>query len=1164
MAGGDEGTKKRLKLDELKEILRAADPAVLLITPRILRRIVQAEFKVPLLAVQIPHERCQVFDRQVLFRHAEQEELGIEPDRQLPPIVIVMARPTAEELAELDRDTLLLKFWRHLFHAHLHIELNQQIAAGRLTPEHVQQRIRALGQAEFGEMRSVLEQEGFLLPGDEDPTRVYIEFAATYLEIRYFWTNLLPTYFPAIRDFVAVDRLLALDVDADAVFHRTRLAGAPDPVIRSDTSSDESNDFYFRLQAMADRAAQQGDTIRAAILRTRAMRVAPAAWTQKTRLQAHAELEKLTQRLAAALGLSTDAQIAWLSVLPSLLDKADQGKWPDEARLLYDLQNVCVEHERKLYALDLVEWVVSAGVRPIQRELHSLVLVRTSKHLRSAAQRLTQSRIADDDRQQLGKLLREAVQISEDRLREKFRPILTDALHDVNLRPANAPERAGFNKLVEELLDRITDFGFFTFSDLRDCLARNPVKMADLVDPHSFWRGDALLRLDRRLATLMDGVYRRGEFYLRWLERISSLNFGTETGRFLTINLTVPFGGALVLLEGVEKLVLYYFNRWTGQALSVYPLWTFPLLGLFFLGLIHLPALRRGVREGCRVFGRALHLTMVVAPGRFFRLPIFKQIAQSWPFLLFQWYVLKPLVLCGLIWLRWPDQTWSRPEVAVAVYLSAALVLNSRLGFAVTEAIFELLVLFYSFVRFDMLRGLVRWTLWFFKKVSDAFELVLYSVDEWLRFKSGENRVGTLLRGVAGVLWFPIGYITRLYFLTMIEPSINPLKLPLSSLAAKFMFPLYYGYMSPWEAEHVKLLESMSADLGAPLASAVMYGFIVPTLFMLPSAFAFFVWEMQGNWRIFGANRPRSLRPVVLGSHGETMAMLLRPGIHSGTVPKLYANLRWAERRAYRTGEWRSARTYREALAQVEEAVKLFVEREMLALVHLAGGWEEKPLSIGRVQLANTRIEVGIEHRHLTEQGPLRLAFVEQRGWLTAEMAAAGWLRAVPTRRLAPVLLGMAGLYKLAGVDVLKEQVEAAFRPREVRFEMADHVLKVAAVEEEIRPASYNLFLPGPELQPRRQGPEEPGAWPTLSTRRLLFRQQSLRWQEWVTAWEREEPSITSVRLFQDGVTLARLEETPSRLEARPLATLDASTPAHDAAAAPVPASEPGANYPNS
>ena len=40
---------------------------------------------------------------------------------------------------------------------------------------------------------------------------------------------------------------------------------------------------------------------------------------------------------------------------------------------------------------------------------------------------------------------------------------------------------------------------------------------------------------------------------------------------------------------------------------------------------------------------------------------------------------------------------------------------------------------------------------------------------------------------------------------------------------------------------------------------------------------------------------------AAIGSHGETVRGLLQPGFHSGTVPRLYARLRAAERRAVQT-----------------------------------------------------------------------------------------------------------------------------------------------------------------------------------------------------------------------------------------------------------------------
>ena len=82
--------------------------------------------------------------------------------------------------------------------------------------------------------------------------------------------------------------------------------------------------------------------------------------------------------------------------------------------------------------------------------------------------------------------------------------------------------------------------------DLRDAISRNKLKLPDLSEPLDFFRGDQLLQADRKLPLMLDGVYRRGEFYLRWMQRISSLGFGTRIGRFLTRFAVVPFGGSYV------------------------------------------------------------------------------------------------------------------------------------------------------------------------------------------------------------------------------------------------------------------------------------------------------------------------------------------------------------------------------------------------------------------------------------------------------------------------------------------------------------------------------------------------------------------------------------------------------------------------------------------
>ena len=237
---------------------------------RILRRVLQAEFNVPYLLVHVPHERCYAFDRQAVFRAVEQDELELEPDRLLPSTVILLARPSPEELVSRGSNALLSRYWRLLFHAHVHLALQQRRREGQFALEAVRSRIEQIGQTEFEEIRSVLQQENCLL-SPQDDLSVYIEFAAAYLELRYFRTNLLGTYFPGRPgDFHSIDQLLARDVDADTLFTKTRLPGAPDPVILTDTSSDESQDYYWRLMRNAERASREGDTVRAAIIRAKA------------------------------------------------------------------------------------------------------------------------------------------------------------------------------------------------------------------------------------------------------------------------------------------------------------------------------------------------------------------------------------------------------------------------------------------------------------------------------------------------------------------------------------------------------------------------------------------------------------------------------------------------------------------------------------------------------------------------------------------------------------------------------------------------------------------------------------------------------------------------------------------------------------------------------
>ncbi len=85
-------------------------------------------------------------------------------------------------------------------------------------------------------------------------------------------------------------------------------------------------------------------------------------------------------------------------------------------RLLYDLQKVCLDHERLTYKVDLVKWLISRGKRPIRHPLRSVREVAMAKHLASAASRLSLVRLSGTERDRLTELIEHAAHLSESQM----------------------------------------------------------------------------------------------------------------------------------------------------------------------------------------------------------------------------------------------------------------------------------------------------------------------------------------------------------------------------------------------------------------------------------------------------------------------------------------------------------------------------------------------------------------------------------------------------------------------------------------------------------------------------------------------------------------------------------------------------------------------------
>jgi hypothetical protein len=1116
-----------LSVSALEEAVAGVEPAAILAPPRILRRVIKLDRQISGIGLKVPHRKSYLIDAERLLNIVDRDELGLDAGAQLAGTIILLARPDADYLSTLTAGEALVKYWRLLFHARVHQALEERARHGKLDAATVRKRILRLGTAEFAEIRSVLAQEDFLLPPVDDVS-VYVEFAALFFELRFFVASIMRRYFPSLGDLDQVSEILESDVDAEELWVASRPAGAPTPVQVADETdldlSDEaeaaeltvgearpSEGTYRWLNRRADRAAAAGNAVRAAILRTRAARYVRPSLAHGVRAAARDDLQQLTQRLQAALNLSDKDAWRWSQVMTSLLSRSVHGYWTREGRTLYDLQKVCIDFEREVYTLDLLEWAMAWGRVPLKRHLPGQREVLMLKHLRVALRRAAKARIDDRERRRLVQLLQSAVAGAERRLRERFRPPMAAALEGVGLKPANVPERIASKKLIEELLDCVVKRDFLTMSDLRDAISRNNLKLPDLESGWQAVSGDQVLEADRALAASLDGVYHRGEAYLRLPQRVSSLAFGTALGRILVRYLAIPYGGAYLLLKFVEHLVLLITGAEggnvdqvaiSGEAAakvelippSILHLAVFAL-GTFLLGLIYVESFRKTCVHACRLLFRGVRWLVVELPAWLLQIPFVRSILESPLYRFTGRYLVKPLVFTVLIMAAFRSSARDRTAAwqnGAIIFFTVNLVLNSRVGRNAEELITDWLVHNWYRFRLRVLGALVQVVMEFFNRVVDTIDRLLYSVDEWLRFRSGQSRIVVVTKSVLSLVWFFVRYVVRFCITLLIEPQINPVKhFPVVTVSHKILFSLAFT-----PAVHDLLLAQLRRVL-APVAAEAVYWW---TVFVLPGVVGFLVWELKENWRLYKANRPLVLQPAAVGHHGESVSRLLRFGFHSGTIPKLFGRLRRADRKALWTGNWKKSRKYRDALESVEHKVRDFINREFVELLGESRRFLPLRLRLGRIELAVNGIRFDVHCPEIAE-APLRIGLADQSGWLTSRIIEPGWaarLSDAPRQALADALTG---LYKMAGVELVQEQIAANLDPQQT-FEIIDRGLTVFGASAE----PLQVF----DLREDRSLGESDSWLPVIrpepyDREALLFASWPVPWDLWVEVWDRDQ-----------------------------------------------------------
>jgi hypothetical protein len=560
---------------------------------------------------------------------------------------------------------------------------------------------------------------------------------------------------------------------------------------------------------------------------------------------------------------------------------------------------------------------------------------------------------------------------------------------------------------------------------------------------------------------------------------------GTRVGRLLSLYVLLPVVGAFTAVEGAQHVIAPMAEFALGKEPVVARPGAFLGVGAFLFLLLHVPRFRGGVVLALRGLGRGLRRLLFEWPRALWQLPVVRRLRES----RFTRLIVAPAIPAAVVALVIGHRRgWL---VASGVFGLAELIVNSRWGRLVEEIAADWVVRTSRRVARRIVPGLVRWILWVFMELVELLDRGIYRVDEWLRFRSGESRATLVVKGVLAPAWRFLSYFLRLYVNLFVEPVVNPIKhFPVVTVAAKLLLPV-----SP------ALIRTIDGALGA-LGSTLAGSIAAFTVFVIPGFAGFLVWELKENWKLYAATRPSELREISIGHHGESMARLMKPAFHSGTIPKLYTRLR----RAAWKGDERAVARHRAALHHVEVAIHRFAERELVSLLVEAPSFGARDIQVSDVTIASNRVQIALVCRSAGE-GRTVISFEEQSGWLFGSLREPGWVTALTDDRRTVFENALAGFYKLAGVDLVREQVEQVLGG-------VPYVVSVAALvawpgDGYATEVSYQLRARDP--RPSVHGPALSEPPPVLAGQHARFGLEPLAWHTWVAAWEATKPPHVAI-----------------------------------------------------
>ncbi|MGB5833584.1 MAG: sulfite exporter TauE/SafE family protein [Thiohalocapsa sp.] len=621
-------------------------------------------------------------------------------------------------------------------------------------------------------------------------------------------------------------------------------------------------------------------------------------------------------------------------------DRRRYGSAPARA-LLFALEQLLAEGRKDYYVLRPFEWLFTRGRARIRQVLPFQSLLKALRALETGRLRLEDMLWSISDLERFGQLLSTLNDRVTARLDAQIAPRVDRAMRDADFVPRNHRETVAAQKMKLELLDVIKRRRHLKFTDARDIVARNILRLPDpTID--EFFRGDRLRRFDRTATRALPGIYRPGELYIKGLQQLGAPLFGTQVGRTILRHLLLPFGSAYLVLKSLDLLIelipnygpVFQLTSPLSVALigGAVNLFAFSGVGRHVAGLLWYAsafATRFLLYDGARRFLRWGPVAQLLNTG------LLRGLGRN----LVQPLLIGTLPLIPIIMLAvFVDEVPIQPGLWLAglAFALGTLARNTPGGRRFLDNLSTSFGTYLRRINQKLFIGAIQQLMYFFKEATRRFYQLLHRVDEALTHHLGEHPGSLAVKALLAPIWRLAESLIQFYVTVLVEPQVNPVKhFPIVTIGHKLLLP----FLPAITATFIEVSVSV-------LPKVIAYPLVTLTIVLLPGLFGFLVWELKENRKLYQANHRdgmlgadgdevesghgAAVEPAVLGAHGETMIGLMSRGFHSGTLPKGFDRLRKIV-----TDEVRDEIPYpkrlrrvQRQLEEVQQAVSVFFERE--------------------------------------------------------------------------------------------------------------------------------------------------------------------------------------------------------------------------------------------